>query len=139
MMSAKLVALSLLSVAAVACSTMTPEERAQREFHKEMLERDAASVRITRNIEAVRGCESLGIVSDDSFKDMQKKVARRGGNVALLTSQELVSHAWMPRTLVYSYVAEVYRCERPEADPGVCPPGTRWMGKGCVSTGGGSQ
>ena len=35
----------------------------------------------------VSGCRVLGTVADNDFQDLQKKAARLGGNVALMTPQ----------------------------------------------------
>jgi len=60
----------------------------------------------------VRGCEVLGSVTDDDIQDLQKKAARLGGDVALVTMQSEraggVGGAFRYSTYT---TAEVYRCE----------------------------
>jgi hypothetical protein len=58
-------------------------------------------------------CAKLGVVRDDSMKDLRKKIVRAGGNVGLLnfTATDMA--------VVY---AEVFRCPPPEP-PGSPPPG----------------
>jgi hypothetical protein len=59
-------------------------------------------------------CRLLGAVSDDSVKDLRKKILRSGGNVGLLsfTSDDL--------SIIY---AKVYRCAQSSAPPPPPPPG----------------
>jgi hypothetical protein len=59
-------------------------------------------------------CRLLGAVSDDSVKDLRKKILRSGGNVGLLsfTSDDL--------SIIY---AKVYRCAPSAAPPPPPPPG----------------
>jgi hypothetical protein len=42
-------------------------------------------VPVVSDANLVRGCQLLGTVSDNEIDDLQKKVLRLGGNVALLT------------------------------------------------------
>ncbi len=72
---------------------------------------DAARVRITIDRELARGCTFLGMASDTSDTDLQRKAAWLGGDVAVITpgSQEA-------RVSSSSYgsvrtTAEVFRCE----------------------------
>ena len=50
-------------------------------------EADAARVRVVNDANLVSGCRVLGTVADNDFQDLQKKAARLGGNVALMTPQ----------------------------------------------------
>jgi hypothetical protein len=90
-------------------------------------------IRMTTEPAAVRGCTGIGRVSDDSVKDLRRKIVRVGGNAALLSFgvEEL--------STIY---ADVFRCPPPapaspasSVPPGVPrppagappppPPGTR--------------
>ena len=103
----------LFALVLAGCASTTPEERAKREFEREMLERDARSVRITRNQDAVRGCQSLGTVSDDDFKDLQKKAAKMGGNTAFIMMQSPHTKMGVLSPVIVQVVtAEVYHCPR---------------------------
>jgi hypothetical protein len=77
-------------------------------------ERAAASrVRVVKDADAVRGCQSIGSVTDDDMEDLQKKAARMGGDVALVTLQSQRGGGSGP-AFRYGYstytTAEVYRC-----------------------------
>src|SRR2546427_3896591 len=102
-----------LALKLIGCAeTMAAEERARREFQKDMEKQAAATVRITRNESAVRGCQSLGIVSDD-WKDLQKKAARMGGNTAFIMMQSPDTRMGILSPVIVQVVtAEVYRCPR---------------------------
>jgi hypothetical protein len=78
-------------------------------------------VRLTTEPAMVRGCARLGTISDDSVKDLRRKVVRSGGDAALLSFG-----AGDEMSRIY---AEVYRCPTlapvaPAAPvaPGVPPP-----------------
>ena len=96
--------LSLLFCVAFAGCASTSEERAR-----------AARVRIVNNGDAVRGCQPIGSVTDDDIQDLQKKAARLGGDVALVTMQTQGSKGGFNayggafRSSTYT-TAEVYRC-----------------------------
>ena len=57
----------------------------------------------------VRGCRPLGTVSDDALDDLQKKAARLGGNVALMTPQRKAKGGYFG--LQDYMTADVYSCE----------------------------
>ena len=57
----------------------------------------------------VRGCQVLGTVSDDDLGDLQKKVSRLGGNVALLTPQRKAKGGYFG--LQDYMTADAYQCE----------------------------
>jgi hypothetical protein len=65
------------------------------------------------------GCTRLGLVSDDSVKDLRKKIVRAGGNTAIL------SFGIVDMSTIY---AEVFRCTaspaapRPSTVPADIPP-----------------
>jgi hypothetical protein len=44
-----------------------------------------AQVRLTTEAALLSGCTKTGTVTDDSLKDLRRKVVRAGGNAALLT------------------------------------------------------
>jgi hypothetical protein len=72
-----------------------------------------ARLRLTTDPALTRGCTRMGAVSDDSVKDLRRKIVRAGGNTALL----IFGIEDMSRIN-----AEVFRCPTPEAAPGVPPP-----------------
>ena len=69
-----------------------------------------ARVRLTTDPAVTRECTALGSVSDDSVKDLRRKIVRAGGNSALLVFgiEDL--------SMIY---AQVFRCP----PPGTLPPG----------------
>jgi starvation-inducible outer membrane lipoprotein len=68
-----------------------------------------AGVLVVEDAERVRGCRPLGTVADDALDDLQKKAARLGGNVALMTPQRKAKGGYFG---LQDYVtADVYRCE----------------------------
>ena len=66
-------------------------------------------VLIVEDAERVRGCNPLGTVSDDQLDDLQKKAARLGGNVALMTPQRKAKGGYFG--LQDYTTADVYRCD----------------------------
>lgn len=101
----QLAALVLAALALVGCaSRMTDEERAR-----------IGRVRVVNSADAVRGCEPIGSVTDDDIQDLQKKAARLGGDVALVTMQSQGGRGAFGsggggfRYSTYT-TAEVYRC-----------------------------
>jgi hypothetical protein len=57
----------------------------------------------------VRGCRALGTVADNELDDLQKKAARLGGNVALMTPQRQAKGGYFG--LQEYMTADVYFCE----------------------------
>ncbi len=57
----------------------------------------------------VSGCRVLGTVADNDFQDLQKKAARLGGNVALMTPQRTAKGGYFG--LQDYMTADVYRCD----------------------------
>lgn len=57
----------------------------------------------------VRGCRVLGTVADNELDDLQKKAARLGGNVVLLTPQRKSKGGYFG--LQDYMTADVYLCE----------------------------
>ena len=70
---------------------------------------DAARVRVVHDASLVSGCRVLGTVADNDFQDLQKKAARLGGNVALMTPQRTAKGGYFG--LQDYMTADVYRCE----------------------------
>jgi hypothetical protein len=84
---------------------------------QEELERMAMTrVRLTTDAAVASGCARIGQVSDDSLKDLRRKIVRAGGNTAVL------SFGIADLSQIY---AEVFRCDRfPTAAPATgVPPG----------------
>jgi hypothetical protein len=69
---------------------------------------DVAKVRVVSETEMVRGCQVLGTVADNELEDLQKKAARLGGNVALLTPQRTAKGGYFG--LQDYKTADVYKC-----------------------------
>lgn len=72
---------------------------------------DAFKVRVVSEPEVVRGCQVLGTVADNDLEDLQKKAARVGGNVALLTPQRAAKGGYFG--LQDYKTADVYKCDGP--------------------------
>ena len=70
---------------------------------------EAAKVRVVSDTEMVRGCQVLGTVADNEMEDLQKKAAKLGGNVALLTPQRTMKGGYFG--LQDYKTADVYKCE----------------------------
>ena len=66
------------------------------------------SVLVVEDAERVRGCHPLGTVADNELDDLQKKAARLGGNVALMTQRKSKGGYF---GLQEYMTADVYRCE----------------------------
>ena len=66
-------------------------------------------VLLVDNDERVRGCRPLGTVSDNEMEDLQKKAAKLGGNVALMTPQRKAKGGMFG---MQEYMtADVYSCQ----------------------------
>ena len=76
-----------------------------------------ASVLIVEDATRVNGCRALGTVSDDVLEDLQKKAAKLGGNVALMTPERKSKGGYFG--LQDYMTADVYRCDniQPAATP----------------------
>ena len=72
---------------------------------------DAASVRVTVDRELARGCTFVGMASDTSETDLQRKAAWLGGNLALVTLESQEARAAASWYKSVATTAEVYRCE----------------------------
>jgi hypothetical protein len=69
---------------------------------------EAFKVRVVSETEMVRGCQVLGTVADNELEDLQRKAARIGGNVALLTPQRAAKGGYFG--LQDYKTADVYKC-----------------------------
>jgi hypothetical protein len=69
----------------------------------------AVRVRVVNDASLVRGCQVLGTVADNELEDLQKKAARLGGNVALLTPERKSKGGYFG--LQDYMTADVYQCE----------------------------
>jgi hypothetical protein len=72
-----------------------------------------AQVRLTTEAALLSGCTPIGIVKDDSVKDLRRKIVRAGGNAAVLT---------FGVDDLSTMQAEVYRCTRIAKAPSNIPP-----------------
>ncbi len=72
-----------------------------------------ARLRLTTDPAVTRECTWVGSVSDDSVKDLRRKVARAGGDTALL------EFGIEDMSMIY---AKVFRCPPPAALPPGAPP-----------------
>ena len=73
-----------------------------------------ARVRLTTEASVARGCTRVGQVSDDSVKDLRRKIVRSGGDTGVLSfSTDDLSNI----------LAQVYRCPPPSSTaPRTTPP-----------------
>lgn len=69
---------------------------------------EGSRVRVVYDAKLVRGCQVLGTVADNELEDLQKKAAKLGGNVALLTPQRVAKGGYFG--LEDYETADVYRC-----------------------------
>jgi ssRNA-specific RNase YbeY (16S rRNA maturation enzyme) len=75
---------------------------------------DIARVRLTTDPSVPVGCTRIGLVRDDSIKDLRRKVVKAGGDTALLS---------FPVDDLEKIDAQVFRCPRiPPPPPGMPPP-----------------
>lgn len=70
---------------------------------------EPARVRVVNDESLARGCRVLGTVADNELEDLQRKAARLGGNVALLTPQRKSKGGSFG--LQDYMTADVYQCE----------------------------
>ena len=75
--------------------------------------RAMAQVRLTTEAALLSGCTRIGIVRDDSVKDLRRKIVRAGGNAAVLA---------FGVDDLSTMQAEVYRCTRTAKAPSNIPP-----------------
>jgi hypothetical protein len=74
-------------------------------------EANAARVRITIDREFARDCMFVGMASADNDKDLQKKAAWIGGDVAVVTTESQEARASTSWYRSATSTTEVYRCE----------------------------
>jgi hypothetical protein len=80
-----------------------------------------ARVRLTTEATLLTGCTRLGAVSDDSIKDLRRKVLRNGGNAAVIAFS--IEDLSMIRADIYRCSAAVTAPPRiPEPPTGAPPP-----------------
>jgi hypothetical protein len=72
-----------------------------------------AHLRLTTDPAVAQGCARVGAVSDDSLKDLRRKIVRAGGNIGLLSFRA---------DNLSAIHAEVFRCPAPRAAPATAPP-----------------
>jgi hypothetical protein len=70
-----------------------------------------ARVRLSTEPNVATGCVRVGLVSDDSIKDLRRKIVRAGGNTGIL---------WFPTYDLGIINALVLRCDAPGA-PSAAP------------------
>ena len=98
MRATRLVAVGLLTAAAGGCASGS----------KAVSSTEAARVRVVNDASQVQGCQVLGTVADNDFEDLQRKAAKVGGNVALMTPERKAKGGYFG---MQDYVtADVYRC-----------------------------
>ena len=68
-----------------------------------------AGVLVVDDASRVSGCRVLGTVADNELDDLQKKAAKLGGNVALMTPQRTSKGGYFG--LQDYMTADVYRCD----------------------------
>ncbi len=93
-------AAAALSVATVGCASAPSSDEAWR------------AVRVTYDRQAVSGCRSVGIVSDEKWTRLQKDTYKFGGNVVLVVGGNTtvgVDPIWGAHTQV-TRTGEAYRC-----------------------------
>jgi hypothetical protein len=72
-----------------------------------------ARVRLTTDPKVPVGCTRIGLVRDDSIKDLRRKVVKAGGDTALLS---------FPAEDMSMIDAQVFRCPPHAVPPGIPPP-----------------
>jgi hypothetical protein len=68
-----------------------------------------AGVLVVNDESRVRGCRPLGTVADNELDDLQKKAARLGGNVVLMTPQRTSKGGYFG--LQEYMTGDAYHCE----------------------------
>jgi len=94
MMSTRWIAAVALSALALGACGSTPKP---------------AGVLVVSEESRVRGCRVLGTVADDELNDLQKKAARLGGNVVLLTPERKSKGGYLG--LQDYMTGDAYHCE----------------------------
>ncbi len=91
MSTRRIVSAWLMILVLIGCASISREE--------------AARVWVVDHANLVRDCQVLGTVADNELDDLQKKAARLGGNIALLTPQRASKGGY------FGLPADVYPCE----------------------------
>ena len=86
--------LAVLLVFVAGCGSTTPPPTA---------------VLVVNDAGRVNGCRPLGTMADNELDDLQKKAAKLGGNVALMTPQRTSKGGYFG--LQDYMTADVYRCD----------------------------
>jgi len=72
-----------------------------------------AQIRFSTEQAAARGCSHVGSAKDNSVRDLRRKIARAGGNLAVISFHvDDLSNIY----------AEIFRCGGPAVAPGAPPP-----------------
>jgi len=72
-----------------------------------------AHLRLTTEPSVAQGCARVGAVSDDSVKDLRRKIVRAGGNTGLISFRA---------DNLSAIHAEVFRCPAARTAPPAAPP-----------------
>jgi len=88
------VSAGLFALLAAGCGSTTPPPTA---------------VLVVNDADRVSRCRALGTVADNELDDLQKKAAKLGGNVALMTPQRTSKGGYFG--LQDYMTADVYRCD----------------------------
>lgn len=81
--------------------------------YEEAEKRAMAQVRLSTESALLSGCTRLGVVTDDSVRDMRRKIVRAGGNTAIVS---------FPVDNLKMMQADVYRCTTTAKAPNAAPP-----------------
>jgi hypothetical protein len=98
----RLLAVTVVTLLAMASPALGQDERAAM-----------ARVQLTTDPKVPVGCTRIGIVRDDSIKDLRRKVVKAGGDTALLS---------FPADDMSVIDAQVFRCPPPTSAPRIPPP-----------------
>lgn len=80
--------------------------------YEEADRRAMAQVRLTTEPALLSGCTHLGVVTDDSVRDMRRKIVRAGGNAAIVS---------FPVDDLHKMQGDVYRCTTTAKAPASAP------------------
>lgn len=80
--------------------------------YEEAEKRSMAQVRLTTESALLSGCTRLGLVTDDSVRDMRRKIVRAGGNAAIVS---------FPVDNLKMMQADVYKCTTTAKAPNAAP------------------
>lgn len=97
----KIVSAWLMGLALAGCATTMSDEDAA----------NAARVLITKDRGIARGCAFVGMANADNEKDLRRKAAWLGGDVAVLTKESQEAGASTSGSWSGTSMTEVFRCE----------------------------